>query len=58
MKRGVMRLTTSICAQRSDFSPSLPVTVSVVAPLVVLRLTGQIDWSLYAVFGTLASVHG
>ena len=42
---------------RADLLPALRVTVSVVGPLVVLRLTGHIEASLYAAFGAFASVY-
>jgi hypothetical protein len=42
---------------RADLLPAVRVAVSVVAPLVVLRLTGHIEASLYAAFGAFASVY-
>lgn len=43
---------------RADLLPALRVAVSIVLPLVVVAVTGHIDWSLYAVFGAFASVYG
>jgi hypothetical protein len=42
---------------RADLLPALRVAISVVAPLVLLRLTGHIDASLYAGFGAFASIY-
>jgi hypothetical protein len=42
---------------RADLLPALRVAVSVVGPLVVLRLTDHIGASLYAAFGALASIY-
>jgi hypothetical protein len=42
---------------RADLLPAVRVAVSVVAPLVVLRLTGHLEASLYAAFGAFASVY-
>jgi hypothetical protein len=42
---------------RADLLPSVRVALSVVGPLVVLRLTGHLEASLYAAFGAFASVY-
>jgi hypothetical protein len=42
---------------RADLLPAARVAISVVGPLVVLRLTGHIAASLYAAFGAFASVY-
>jgi Fusaric acid resistance protein-like len=42
---------------RADLLPALRVAVSVVGPLVLLRLTGHIEASLYAAFGAFAAIY-
>ncbi|HEY4898144.1 MAG TPA: hypothetical protein VIH79_00300, partial [Candidatus Nanopelagicaceae bacterium] len=42
----------------SDFLPALRIGVSIATPLVILKLTGHLDWTLYAIFGGFTSTYG
>ena len=42
----------------SDFSPAFRIGVSIGTPLIILKLTGHLDWTLYAIFGGYTSTYG
>jgi|GEM_PF-4468982 len=42
----------------NDFPPAFRIGVSIGIPLVILKLTGHLDWTLYAIFGGYTSTYG
>ena len=42
----------------SDFLPAFRIGLSIGTPLVILKLTGHLDWTLYAIFGGFTSTYG
>ncbi|MEJ0014466.1 MAG: FUSC family protein [Actinomycetota bacterium] len=42
----------------SDYLPAIRIGLSIGTPLVILKLSGNLDWSLYAIFGGYTSTYG
>jgi len=42
----------------SDYLPAFRIALSIGIPLILLKLTGHLTWSLYAIFGGFTSTYG
>ncbi|WP_240613332.1 FUSC family protein [Brachybacterium endophyticum] len=51
------RSMVTIGPRRADLAPAVRIAASLAAPLVILLLTGHVQWSLFASFGAFTSIY-
>ena len=54
----LIQAITRFHPRQREWTVALRATLSVVIPLVVLHAVDRLDWSLYAAFGSMASLYG